>query len=334
MEVNFSIGINKILTAAAKRRASHIHFTVGAYPILRVDDNLAELKEEALITSGFMKQLAKAWLDAAQQKELEDKKAILFFKEIDKNFRLRVNYFYQKGFLSASMRLIPAQIPLLESLGLPKVITALAEKNSGLIVVVGPYNSGRTTTAMSMLEEINKARKENILTIEKPIEHLLVAKQSIIEQREIGRDATTFTDALTYAQRTDVNVLLVDATTEAEATQLVLQYANSGRLVFSIMDTTSVAQTIDEIIVCFPADEKVRAQNLLAEGLLAIISQRLVPRSRRGNGAGGGNSGCHPAGQIADSGRKNGTAGKRNSDLARRGNDEFGPVAGRAGQVR
>jgi len=278
MEVTFNIAINKILTAAARRRASHIHFTVGAYPVLRIDDNLVELQDEPIITSSFLKQLADAWLLPEQKKELEEKRAILFFKAVDKNFRLRVNFFYQKSFLSVSLRVIPSQIPSLAGLGLPKNVSALVEKKSGLIVIAGPYGSGRTTTVAALIEEINKARKENIVTVEQPIEYLLTNKQSLIEQREVGRDALTFTDALKYAQRTDVNVLVVDANSEVEATSLILEFANSGRLVIAIMDTTSVISTIEEILVRFPPNEKNRAQSLLAEGLLVIIAQRLVPR--------------------------------------------------------
>jgi twitching motility protein PilT len=278
MEVALNIIINKILMTAAKRRASHVHLTVGSYPVLRIDDGLIELGEEKIITNSFINQLAEAWLTADQKKELAEKKELIFAKEVEKNFRLRINFFYQKNFISASLHLIPGQIPNLINLGLPKSVYSLTDRNAGLIVICGPYGSGRTTTAAAMLEEINKNRKVDILTIEQPIEYLLVNKESIIEQREVGHDVNSFTDALNYAKRSDVNVLFVDSTSESSVLPLALEFATSGRLVIMIMDTTSVIQTIEEMIAGFEEGEKNRAQNLLSDSLLAIISQRLVPR--------------------------------------------------------
>ena len=160
MEAALNITINKILTAAAKQKASNIHLTVGAYPALRVDDQLVEMKEEKILTNDFIKTLAEAWLDAEQKKQLEREKEIILVKEISKKFRLKISFFFQKKFLSASLRLISSKIPPLINLGLPKSVYSLVDKKSGLIIVAGPYGSGRTTTTASMIEEINKSRKE------------------------------------------------------------------------------------------------------------------------------------------------------------------------------
>jgi len=278
MEVSLNITLNKMLTEAAKRRASHLHLAVGAYPVLRVDDSLVELGEEKIITSSFMSQVVDLWLSEEKKSELVEKKELIFVKEIDKNFRVRANFFFQKGFLSASLHLIPAQVPNLVNLGLPKVLYALTNQINGLVIVTGPYGSGRTTTVAAMLEEINKTRKEEIMTIEQPIEYLLVNKESIVEQREIGRDTISFTDALKYAKRTDINIIMVDSTQEPEINSLILEFASSGRLVFSVMDTTSVNATLEEIIASFDPNDRDRARNLISDCLQAIICQRLVPR--------------------------------------------------------
>jgi len=278
MEASLNIVINRILGTAAKRKASNIHLTVGAYPALRIDDQLSELKDEEIITDSFIKKLAADWLDAEQKKELDQEKKIIFVKEIGKKFRLKVNFFFQKKFLSASFRLIPSRIPPLINLGLPKSVYGLVDKKSGLIIVAGPYGSGRTTTIASMLEEINKGRKENIITIEKPIEYLFVNKGCLIEQREVGQDTNSFVDALEYVQQADVDTVAVGLTPQLRVIPLVLEFASSGRLALLAMDTTSVIQTIEEVFASFAADKKQRAQLLLAEGLLAIIVQRLVPR--------------------------------------------------------
>lgn len=282
METSLNIFINKILTAAAKGRASNIHLTVGAFPALRIDEDLVELKDEQIITNDFIKKLADGWLDDGQRKELAQEKEVTFIREVSKKFRIKVNFFFQKNFLSASLRIIPAQIPPLINLGLPKSVYGLTDKKAGLIIVVGPYGSGRTTTIAAMIEEINKSRKDKIITVEKPIEYLFVGKESLIEQREVGRDVNSFVDALEYAQQADVDVVAIETTPEPEIFPLVLEFANSGRLCILAMNTNSVVQTVEEILASFPSDEKQRAQLLLSESLLAIIAQRLVPRAGGG----------------------------------------------------
>lgn len=282
MEASLNIFINNILTTAAKRKASNIHLTVGAYPALRIDEELVELKDEQIITNDLVKKLADNWLTAEQKKDLDKEKEIIIVKEVGKKFRLKINFFFQKSFLSASLRLIPSRIPPLINLGLPKSVYSLTDKKSGLIIIAGPYGSGRTTTQASMIEEINKSRKENIITIENPIEYLFVNQKSLIEQREVGRDVNSFTDALEYAQQADVDVITVGVTSELNVIPLVLEFANSGRLALLSMNTTSVIQTVEEILASFPADEKQRAQLLLSDSLLAIISQRLVPSAGGG----------------------------------------------------
>lgn len=278
MEVSLNLILNKLLAEAAKRRASHLHLAVGTYPMLRIDDSLIELSQEKIITSSFMSQLSDDWLSEENKKELVEKKELIFVKEVDKNFRVRANFFFQKGFISAYLHLIPSQVPNLVNLGLPKAVYGLSDLGSGLIIVTGPYGSGRTTTVASMLEEINKTRKENIMTIEQPIEYLLVNKESIVEQREVGRDVVSFTDALKYAKRTDVNVIMVDTNSEPEINPLILEFASSGRLAFLIMDTVSVVTTLEEVISSFEIEDRERARNLLSDCLKAIICQRLVPR--------------------------------------------------------
>lgn len=278
MEVSLSLTINKILTEAAKRRAIHIHLAVGTYPVLRVDDSLVELNEEKIITANFMNQLAAAWLDEEELKTLDEKKGLVFVKEIEKNFRVRVNFFFQKGVISGILHIIPGNITSLAGLGFSSFINNLVKRDSGLILVCGPYGSGRTSTVVSMIEEINKTEDKTITTIEKPIEYLINNQKSLIEQREVGRDVVSFTEALRYAMHSDANILFVDSNQETESIPLILDFANSGRLIFSIMDCTSVTSTIEAIISAFPTDEKNKGRNLLANSLISIICLRLVPR--------------------------------------------------------
>ena len=282
MDTSINIFLNKLLTTAAKRRATTIHLAVNSYPALRIDEMLVELKDEQIVSDKLINSLADQWLDDNQKKQLEHDKSIIFAKEVAKKLRLKINFFFQKGFLSANLRLIPERIPLLVNLGLPKSVYGLTDKTSGLIIVAGPYGSGRTTTIASMLEEINRSRAENIVTIEKPIEYILTNQQSIVEQREVGRDTNSFTNALISAQQADVDVVAVETNSELSVTPLILEFANSGRLAFLNMDTTSVVQTIEEVLATFGNEERQRAGLLLAGSLLAIIVQRLVPRAGGG----------------------------------------------------
>ncbi|MDX9892809.1 MAG: PilT/PilU family type 4a pilus ATPase [Patescibacteria group bacterium] len=282
MDSSLNVFLNKVLITAAKRKASTVHLTVNSYPALRVDEELVELNEESIVTDSLVNEIAKAWLTEEQKKILEDKKEIVVAKQMDKKFRMKVSFFFQKGFLSANIRLIPGNILPLINLGLPKSVYSLTDRKSGLIIVSGPYGSGRTTTVAAMLEEINQNRKENIVTIEKPIEYIFANKKSLVEQREVGRDTNSFTDALKYVQNADIDIISVGLTNELEAIPLVLEFASSGRLAFLTMNTNSVAQTIEEILALFPADEQDRARLLLAKALASIIVQRLVPRAGGG----------------------------------------------------
>jgi len=278
METSLNAIVSQILTAAAKRRASNIHLIVGAYPTLRIDDELVELKEEPIITESFMKKFVDVVLSEPQKEELAEAKEISFIKDFAERFRFKVSIFYQKQFLSASLKMVSTQIPLLVNLGLPKVAYSLTDKRSGLIIIAGPYGSGRTTTAAAMIEEINKSRKENIVTIEKPIEYLFVNNKSLIEQREVGRDVNSFLQAVQYLKDADIDVMAISINDEPGVIQEVLEFANSGRLAILQMDTTSTIQTIEEIISSFKSEEKDRARLLLSDSLRAIICQRLVPR--------------------------------------------------------
>ena len=278
MSTSTNILVNKILTTAAKRKASNIHLTVGAVPVLRIDGDLEELRNESVVTNDLIERLVHEWLDDEQKKILEKEKEIMFSREVGKNFRLKINFFFQKKFLSASLSFIPTEIPPLVNLGLPKSVYSLAEKNSGLIVVAGPFGSGRTTTVASLIEEINKTRNENIVILERPIEYFFTNKKSIIEQREVGRDVNSFVDGLEYVSQADVDVVAVGVNLEEEVIPLVIDFANSGRLAILTMDTTSAVKAIEDIIASFDQEDKTRGQSLVAESLLAVIAQRLVPR--------------------------------------------------------
>lgn len=273
-----SLVIARIITTAAKRRASDIHLSMGNRPIVRVDDNLAELQEESIITKNFISGFLESIVDKYQKEVLEREKNISFVYLFQEKIRLRVNVFYQKGSPAISMKLIPLRVPTLEDLGTSKSVMSFVSAELGLVIITGPYGSGRTTTAAAIIEEINKTRSKNIITIERPIEYIFSNNKSNIEQREIGRDAVSFVDALKYSRQEDADILLVGDTDEPDVAPLVLEFASGGRLMLYIMDALTAVQTIEKFLGKFSHADPARIRSVFSRALQGIYVQRLVPR--------------------------------------------------------
>lgn len=278
METSLSLIIARIITTAAKRRASDIHLSLGNKPVIRIDDKIVELESESVIMRDFLKSFISGILDDFQKKTLENEKNISFVYLFQDKIRLRVNIFYQKGSPAISMKLIPLQIPSPEDLGLSKVVQNFIEAEYGLVIVSGPYGSGRTTTAVSLIEEINKRKNKNIITIERPIEYIFTNNKSNIEQREVGSDTLSFVDALKYSRQEDADVLLVGDNDEEGVEQPILEFASGGRLVFYIMEALSAIEAIEKFLGKFEEADETRIRSLFARSLQGVYVQRLVPR--------------------------------------------------------
>ena len=195
-----------------------------------------------------------------------------------KNFRFKINLFYQKGFLSATFRFLPVQIPALSQLGLPAIVGELTKLNRGLVIISGSFGSGRTSTVAAMLEEINVNRKKYIITIEEPIEYVYSNKKSVIEQREVGKDTNSFLDALSYFQEESGDVLFLEQMNSASIIPSVLEIARGSALVISTMAADTCARTLTTMLDYFPAFDQERIRDLLSGALKAVICQKLVPK--------------------------------------------------------
>jgi twitching motility protein PilT len=209
-------------------------------------------------------------------------------REIDFSFgwedkaRLRANAFHQRGALSLSLRIIPYEIPTMEELNLPPAVQDLVKLPQGLILVTGPTGAGKSTSLASMLDWINTHRPCHIITIEDPIEYVHRNKLAAVDQREVGIDTLTFERGLRAAFREDPDVLLIGEMRDNETIRAALTLAETGHLVFATLHTNDAAQTVDRIVDVFPAEQQAQIRVQLAGSLEAIISQRLVPRSRGG----------------------------------------------------
>lgn len=283
MATTTNLLIKKILTSAAGKQASDIHLTVGNYPFLRINGKLAVMAEAEMIKPEVLEEMVDFFLSPEQKKILETKKEITFvYYNEESSLRYRLNIFFQKGYPMISLRLVPDKIPDFASLGLPEVIAKFCDNRRGLVIISGPFSSGRSTTLASLLQLINKSRAEHIITLERPIEYLFINEKSIIEQREVGKDVASFENGLATILDEDVNIVAVSEVPSGEVLENALELAESGRLVFLTMDSDSVISTLEKIIAGFSAEKKIWALNVLSDVLVGIVIQRLLPKVNEG----------------------------------------------------
>jgi len=269
--------IDELLEHMVARDASDLHVTVGTPPVIRVRGEIARVDEYAPLTQEETQDLLYRILSSEQQKNLEIKRQLDFSHSIPGLARFRVNVYFQRESIGAAFRLIPAEIKTLEELGIPTTLHQLAEKPRGLVLVTGPTGSGKSTTLAAIIDEINRNRSEHILTIEDPIEFLHRHKRCIVNQREIGPDATSFGEALRAALRQDPDVILVGEMRDLETISTALTAAETGHLVFGTLHTQSAPSTIDRIIDVFPAEQQEQIRIQIASSLQGVVTQALLP---------------------------------------------------------
>ncbi len=269
--------LDELLAVMVERNASDLHIAAGSPPVIRVNGRLERLAEFPKLLPDDTRTLVYRICSTEQQKFLETRRQLDFSYSIPGLARFRVNAYFQRTSVGAAFRLIPQTIKSLEQLGMPPRLYDLSDKPRGLILVTGPTGSGKSTTLASLLDRINETRHEHILTIEDPIEFLHWHRSCIVNQREIGPDATSFADALRSALRQDPDVILVGEMRDLETIGTALTAAETGHLVFATLHTQSAPQTIDRIIDVFPAEQQDQVRVQLAGTLQGIVTQNLVP---------------------------------------------------------
>src|SRR5438067_10669754 len=269
--------IDALLGRMVARNASDLHVTVGTPPAMRVHGILERYQDVPDLSPEDTHQMLYRILSTEQQKLLEINRQIDFAHSIPGLARFRVNVFFQRGTLGAAFRLIPADIKTLEELGIPTALHSLTEKPRGLVLITGPTGSGKSTTLAALIDEINRKRSEHILTIEDPIEFVHKHKRCIVNQREIGPDATNFADALRAALRQDPDVILLGEMRDLETIGTAITAAETGHLVLATLHTQSAPGTIDRIVDVFPAEQQEQVRVQIATSLQGVITQSLVP---------------------------------------------------------
>jgi twitching motility protein PilT len=273
------LSIDALLERAVELSASDLHITAGSKPAVRLHGHLQLLDDFPALDPDTVRQLVYRITTTEQQKQLEINRQLDFAYGLRGLSRFRVNAFYQRESLAGAFRMIPTEIRSVEELGLPSSLHELTKKPRGLVLVTGPTGSGKSTTLASLIDEINRTRPDHIVTIEDPIEFLHRHKRAIVNQREIGQDATGFADALRGALRQDPDVILLGEMRDLETIATALTAAETGHLVFATLHTQSAPSTIDRIIDVFPAAQQEQVRMQLANTLQGIVTQTLMPKA-------------------------------------------------------
>jgi len=270
------MNIKEILEKVVNLRASDLHLTIGVPPTVRINGVLFPMSGYDPLKVEDLENLIFGLVNQ-EQKEL-----LLINKEIDFSFslasqaRFRVNTFYQKGYLSASLRNIPFKIPSIDELNLPKILYELCKLPQGFVLITGATGQGKSTTLASMLDYINETRSVHIVSVEDPIEYVFPHKKSLVEQREMHLDTHSWEVALRSILRQDPDVILIGEMRDFETISSAITMAETGHLVFATLHTNSAAQSLDRIIDVFPEHQQQQVRIQLSASLEAVVSQRLV----------------------------------------------------------
>jgi twitching motility protein PilT len=266
----------ELLKKAHYKEASDVHLVAGSSPVFRVDGKLIPEKEDRLMPDDTMV-MARAILTDKLWDQLQEVREVDLSYGIPGVSRFRVNIFYQRSAISLAFRVIPREIPTIDSLGIPQRLKDMVKKPHGLILVTGPTGSGKSTSLASMIDYMNHEMNRHIITLEDPIEYLHSHNKCIIEQREVGFDTMSFKDGLRASLRQDPDVILVGELRDLDTIQTAITAAETGHLVLGTLHTQDTTGTIDRIIDVFPVHQKNQVRTMLANVLIGVMSQRLFP---------------------------------------------------------
>lgn len=271
-----SVTIDELLRALVQSGASDLHLKAGQPPLMRVRGELRRYPEFQMTEHEHTEMLLGMLNDDRRHK-------LITLREVDLSYnlegaaRFRVNMFWQRGKLGSVMRVIPHEIRTIDELNMPQVCKKVALLARGLVLVTGPTGSGKSTSLAAMIDEINRNKRAHVMTIEDPIEYVHPDKRAIINQRELGTDTESFSEALRHVLRQNPDIILVGEMRDLETIQLAITAAETGHLVMSTLHTVDAAQTIDRIVDVFPPEQQAQVRTQLSVTLQAVVSQTLLP---------------------------------------------------------
>ena len=272
-----TIQIDRLLDTVVKHGASDLHLTVGRSPTIRQHGHLRNLQTK-ILESDDMVSLMKSITPERNQQELQEMGGTDFGFAYGDAARFRVSVFRQKADIAMVLRQIPNRLLTFEQIGLPEICRDLIRRPRGMFLVTGPTGSGKTTSLATMLDYINMTLDRHIVTMEDPIEYYHKHKKSIVNQREVGADVPSFSEALRRVLRSDPDVILVGEMRDLETIEAAIRAAETGHLVFATLHTTGAAKTIDRVVDAFPQQQQNQIRVQLSTALICVLSQVLLSR--------------------------------------------------------
>ncbi len=275
------ISMHQLLKAAVKQKASDLHIVAGCAPALRIDGKVARVKTDAL-TVDDTRRLCYSIMTDSQKRNFEENKVIDFSFGVKNMARFRANVFYQRGAVSGVFRKITLDVPDIYSLDLPKAVEQTIEHPHGLVLVTGSTGSGKTTTIAGLIDKYNREKRGHIITLEDPVEFIHGHKSCIVNQREIGTDASSYKSALKHVLRQDPDVVVLGELRDLETVEAALSMAETGHLIFATLHTNTAVATVNRIVSLFGSDHQDRVRAQLSFSLISIVAQKLIPAKRGG----------------------------------------------------
>lgn len=271
--------LDRVLQAARQLGASDVHLKAGLPPIFRIKGDLRTVRDVPPLSRETVAEFALSMMNQRLREQFEHTWDVDLAYSTQDGVRYRVNVLQQRGMVGLVMRLIPPEVPPFDRLNLAKKILDLADESRGLVLVTGITGSGKSTTLAAMVDYINTTRACHIVTIEDPVEYAFKDRRSVINQREVGFDTTSFAKALRAALRQDPDVILVGEMRDHETTEIAITSAETGHLVLSTLHTVDAVETINRIVSLYPPHQQMQARLALCSVLKGVISQRLIPKA-------------------------------------------------------
>ncbi len=267
----------QLITNLAGQGVSDLYLRPASSPIVRQDGELKNLSDHSIVSDEYLESVLSWLLTEEQLDKFKNDKQLTFGYTFANRIRLRISLFYQKGLPEINIRFIPLKIKTISELGLPSILSKLVAQAGGLIIISGPYGSGRSATLAALIQEINSQSARHIITIEDPIEYLFIGDKSVIDQRELGGDVTSWSAALATLPQEDCDAVFLSKLPVSEL-MAAIDLAVAGKLVVITSEADSTIKVLENLVISFPPDNQPGLRQKLSEVLLGVLSQQLVPR--------------------------------------------------------